>query len=96
MTDKEKERERIVLKRADAYKILLKTEGWQDYKKYLMIRINGLKNRLAKIDLGKNLAEAAKIQGKIDFGYSISNKIENDIKEAEIIRKRKKEEKKEK
>lgn len=96
MTDKDKERERIILKTADALRTTIKTEGWQYLRDYLMIRISGLKNELVKTNLGSDLSKAARAQGKIEGYYQIFNKIENAIKEAEIIRKRKKEEKKEK
>ena len=88
MTKKEEERELLILQTADALEALQKTKGWQYLKDYFLVRIASLKNELTRINLNEKLSEAAKIQGKIEAFYSIFNRINNVIKEAEIIRKK--------
>lgn len=93
MTDKEKEREKIILQTADHLNMTLKTEGWKDVCQYADFQEMRIKNELARIDLDKKLFEAAKNQGRIDGLHMIFNRINNVIKEAEIIRERRKEKK---
>ena len=88
MTRKEQERELLILETADALKRLQETEGWQYLKDYFLVRIASLKNELTRINLNKKLSDAAKIQGKIEAFYSIFNRINNVIKEADMIRKK--------
>ena len=88
MTKKEEEREQLILQTADALEALQKTKGWQYLKDYFLVRIASLKNELTRIDLNEKLFEAAKIQGKIEAFYSIFNRINNVIKESEMIRKK--------
>ncbi|TET13406.1 hypothetical protein E3J84_00110 [Candidatus Aerophobetes bacterium] len=84
----EKERELLILQTADALKSMQETAGWRYLKDYFFRRIDSFKNELSKINLNEKLSEAAKIQGKIKAFYSISNYIKNEIKAAEIIRKK--------
>jgi len=93
MTDKEKERDRIILKTADRLRMTLETEGWKDICQYAEFQKMRIKNELIRIDLDKKLFEAAKNQGRVDGLGMIFNRINNVIKEAEIIRERKKEKK---
>lgn len=95
MTKKEEDRERLVLKTAGVLEQGMKTEFWQYLKDYFLVRTISLKNELVKIDLSKEFSKAAKTQGEIKAFYSISNRINNVIKDAEMI-KRKQTNKKEK
>ena len=88
MTKKEEERELNVLETARILEEGMRTKFWDYLNTYFLVRIAGLKNELAKIDLQKEVMKAAKTQGKIDFAYSIGNRIKNVIKEAEMIRKK--------
>jgi len=96
MTDKEKEREKIILQTADRLNMTKRTQGWEDIYQYAEFQKMRMKNELAQIDLDKKLFEAAKIQGRINAMDMIFNRINNVIKEAEIIRERKKEKKEKK
>lgn len=96
MTDKEKERDKIILQTADRLKMTKKTQGWEDICQYANFQKMRIKNELARIDLDKKLFEAAKNQGRIDGLDMIFNRINNVIKEAEIIRERRKEKKEKK
>jgi len=88
MTKKEEERERLVLKTAGVLEQGMKTEFWQYLKDYFFVRTASLKSELVKINLNEKLSDAAKIQGKIEAFYSIFNRINNVIKEAEMIKKK--------
>lgn len=95
MTKKEEERELTILETSNALEGLQKTDGWKYLKDYFLVRIASLKNELTRINLNEKLSDAAKIQGKIEAFYSIFNRMNNVIKEAEMIKK-KRQEKKEK
>lgn len=91
MTKEEKERDLEKLNRADALEEFQKTDGWKYLKNYLLSRRDGSKNALVKIDLATEVIKAAKKQAETDVLYSVFNWINNSIKEAEMIRKKKKE-----
>jgi len=91
MTDKEKERQDNILKVARAYEQMQRTEGWKYVQKHIQDRIAGAKGKLSKIDLDKERFEAAKTQGEIKAFYSLFNVISNKLKDAERIKKEKKE-----
>lgn len=86
---KEEKRKLIVLETADALEGMIKSKGWRYLDDYLQLRAVGLRNKLAKIDLDKQLFEAAKTQGRIEALESIFNKISNVISEAKLIKKEK-------
>ena len=90
MTKKDQERELVTLKTAEILEEGMKTEFWEHLKSYFLVRIASLKNELAKIDLVKELSKASKIQGEIKAFYSVFNRINNVMKEADIIRKKEK------
>jgi|GEM_PF-6572929 len=91
MTKEEKERELKILDKATALEEFQKTDGWEHLKNYLLSRIIGSKNALVKIDLATEVIKAAKKQAETDVLFSVFNWINNSIKEAEMIRKKKKE-----
>lgn len=86
---KEEKRKLIVLETADALEEMTKSKGWRYLDEYLRLRAVGLRNRLARIDLDKQLFEAAKTQGRIETLDSIFDKISNVISEAKLIKKEK-------
>ena len=90
MIKKDKERDLVTLQTAETLEEGMKTEFWEKLKDYFLVRIASLKNELAKIDLVKELSKASKIQGEIKAFYSVFNRINNVIKEADIIRKNEK------
>lgn len=53
-----------ILKTASAIEAIIRTEGWKYIQEYIAVRVNLLKNEIAKADLS-NIAEASKKQGEI-------------------------------
>jgi len=86
---KQEKEELVILETADALEEMTKSKGWRYLDDYLRLRMVGLKNKLVRINLDKELFEAAKTQGKIEALDSIFNRISNVIKRANLIKKEK-------
>ena len=82
------EQEEKILDTARKLKQTVSTEGWENIVAYVIVRVRGLKNKLAGIDLTKKLSEAMQTQGEIAGINSVINRVNNLIQEAKLIEER--------
>ena len=82
------EQEEKTLDTARKLKQTVSTEGWENIVAYVIVRVRGLKNKLAGIDLTKKLSEAMQTQGEIKGINSVINRVSNLIQEAKLIEER--------
>jgi len=80
------EQDQKIVDTAERLKVTVGTEGWQDILGYIEVRMQGLKNKLANMDLTNELTNACRTQGEIDAVKSIPNR----VKQAEAIKKKEK------
>ena len=84
------EKDKRTLERARKLKVITQTEGWNVLVAYVFSRANGLKNRLARINLTEKLSDAMKTQGEIEGINSVINFVTNEIQVGEIIEEKEK------
>jgi len=82
------EQEERQLERARKLKTTTHTEGGEVMVASVLARGNGLKNKLAGINLTKDLSEAMQTQGEIKGINSVINWVVNSIKEVKPIEER--------
>ena len=82
------EKEIRQLERARKLKTTIHTEGWNVLVAYVFARGNGLKNKLARIDLTKDLSKAMQTQGEIEGINSVINWVVNSINEVKQLEER--------
>jgi len=90
------EQDQKIVDTAERLKVTVGTEGWQDILGYIEVRMQGLKNKLANMDLTNELTNACRTQGEIDAVKSIPNRVKQvfalaeKIRDAEAIKKKEK------
>jgi len=84
------EKDKRTLERARKLRVITQAEGWNVMVAYVLARANGLKNRLARINLTEKLSEAMKTQGEIEGINSVINWVTNEIQVAKLIEEKEK------
>jgi len=90
------EQDQKILDTVKRLRATMATKGWKDIEGYVAVRVIGLKNLLARIDLAKETASASQKQGEIKGLESIIHRINNLIVQAKKIEDRENKNKKEK
>ncbi len=79
------EEKRRILNTAEKLRPMVATEGWEYVKAYILVRVEGLKNKLVNIDLSDKLGEASSNQGEIKALKRVVNNVDEVIQKAKRI-----------